>query len=117
MLYSIVLVCAVHKMNQAQHSENEDHGIQSHHFMANRWGNNGNSKRLYFWGLQNHCRMVVTVALKLRHLFLGRKAITNLDSILKSRDITLPTKVHLVKDMLFPVVMYGCELDHKEAEH
>ena len=41
---------------QAQHSENEDHGIQSHHFMANRWGNSGNSFRLYFFGLQNHCR-------------------------------------------------------------
>ena len=44
-----------------------------------------------------------------RHLFLGRKAVTNLDSILKSRDITLPTKVRLVKAMVFPVVMYGCE--------
>ena len=44
-----------------------------------------------------------------RHLLLGRKALTNLDSILKSRDITLPTKVHLIKDMVFPVVMYGCE--------
>ena len=44
-----------------------------------------------------------------RHLFLGRKAMTNLDSILKSRDITLPTKVHLIKAMVFPVVMYGCE--------
>ena len=44
-----------------------------------------------------------------RHLLLGRKVMTNLDSILKSRDITLPTKVHLVKDMVFPVVMYGCE--------
>ena len=42
-------------------------------------------------------------------LFLGRKAVTNLDSVLKSRDITLPTKVHLVKAMVFPVVMYGCE--------
>ena len=41
---------------KAQHSENEDHGIQSHHFMANRWGNSGNSGRLYFSGLQNHCR-------------------------------------------------------------
>ena len=41
---------------KAQHSENEDHGIQSHHFMANRWGNSGNSVRLYFGGLQNHCR-------------------------------------------------------------
>ena len=41
---------------KAQHSENEDHGIWSHHFMGNRWGNSGNSVRLYFWGLQNHCR-------------------------------------------------------------
>ena len=52
-----------------------------------------------------------------RHLLLGRKVMTNLDSILKSRDITLPTKVHLVKAMLFPVVMYGCESwTVKEAE-
>ena len=49
-----------------------------------------------------------------RCLLLGRKAMTNLDSILKSRDITLPTKVRLVKAMVFPVVMYGCELDYKE---
>ena len=53
-----------------------------------------------------------------RHLFLGRKAMTNLDSILKSRDITFPTKVHLVKAMIFPVVMYGCESwTVKKAEH
>ena len=53
-----------------------------------------------------------------RHLLLGRKAVTNLDSILKSRDITLPTKVHLVKAMVFPVVMYGCESwPMKKAEH
>ena len=50
-----------------------------------------------------------------RHLLLGSKAMTNLDSILKSRDITLPTKVHLVKAMVFPVVMYGCELGYKES--
>ena len=50
-----------------------------------------------------------------RHLLLGRKAITYLDSILKSRDITLPTKVHLVKAMVFPMVMYGCELDCEES--
>ena len=48
-----------------------------------------------------------------RYLLLGRKAMTSLDSILKSRDITLPTKFHLVKAMVFPVVMYGCELDYK----
>ena len=52
---------------------------------------------------------VVTAAMKLRHLLIGRKVMTNLDSISKSRDITLPTKVHLVKVMVFPVVMYGCE--------
>ena len=50
-----------------------------------------------------------------RRLLLGRKAMINVDSILKSRDITLPMKVHLVKAMVFPVVMYGCELDHKES--
>ena len=50
-----------------------------------------------------------------RHLLFGRKVMTYLDSILKSRDITLPTKVHLVKAMAFPVVVYGCELDYKES--
>ena len=52
---------------------------------------------------------MVTAAMKLRHLLLERKVMTNLDSILKSIDITLPTKVHLFKAMVFPVVMYGCE--------
>ena len=52
---------------------------------------------------------MVTAAMKLKRLLLGRKAMTNLDNILKSRDITLPTKVHLVKAMVFPVVMCGCE--------
>ena len=75
--------------------------------MANRWGNNGNSERLYFGGAPKSLQMV-TAAMK-RHLLLGRKVMTNLHSILKSRDITLPTKVHLVKAMVFPVVMYGCE--------
>ena len=64
------------------------------------------SGRLYFGGLQNHCRWWHEIK---RCLLLGIKAMTNLDSILKSRDITLPTKVHLVKAMVFPVVMYGCE--------
>ena len=50
-----------------------------------------------------------------RHLLLRRKAITKLDSILKTRDITLPTKVYLAKAMVFPIVMYGCELDYKET--
>ena len=52
---------------------------------------------------------MVTAAMKLKDMLLGRKSMTNLDSILKSRDITLPTEVHLVKAMVFPVVMYGCE--------
>ena len=61
---------------------------------------------------------MVTAAIKLRYLLLGRKAMTNLDSILKSRDITLPTKVRLVKAMVFPVVMYGRESwTVKKAEH
>ena len=75
--------------------------------MANRWGNNGNSDRLNF-GLQNHIDGDYSHEIK-RHLILGRKAMTNLDSILKSRDITLLTKVHLVKIMVFPVIMYGNE--------
>ena len=84
--------------------------------MANRWGNNGNSDRLYFLGLQNHCRCDYSHKIR-RHLLLGRKAVTNLDSILKSRDITLSIKVHLVKTMVFPVVMYGCESRNiKKAE-
>ena len=93
---------------KAQHSENWDHGIRSHHFMANRFGNNGNSDRFYFVDTQ------ITVDSDCNHeikrcLFLGRKAMTNRDSILKSRDITLSTKVCLVKALVFPVVMYGCE--------
>ena len=61
---------------------------------------------------------MVTATMKLRHLLFGRKVMTNLDTILKSRDITLPTKVHLVKAMVFPVVVYGCEnWEIKNAEH
>ena len=84
-----------------------DHGIWSHHFMANRCGNSGNKERL-FWGAPKSLQMV-TAAMKLKDLLLGRKVMTNLDSIFKSRDITLPTNVRLVKAMVFPVVMYGCE--------
>ena len=83
-------------------------------FMANRWRNNANSDRLYFVGLQNHCRWW---SIK-RCLFLGRKTMTNLDSILKSRDITLLTKVHIVEAVVFPVVMYRCDSwTIKKAEH
>ena len=61
---------------------------------------------------------IVTAAMKLRYLLLGRKVMSNLDSILKSRDITFPTKAHLVKAMVFPVVIFGCESwTIKKAEH
>ena len=76
--------------------------------MANRWGNSGHSDRLYFGGSKITADGDCSHEIK-RCLLLGRKAITKLDSILKSRDITLPTKVCLVKAMVFPVIMYGCE--------
>ena len=77
--------------------------------MANRWGNSGNSGRFYFEGgskitADGDCSHEIK-----RHLLLGRKIMTNLDSILKSRDITLSAKVRVVKAMVFPVVMFGCE--------
>ena len=77
--------------------------------MGNRWVNSGNSVRLYFLGgskisADGDCSHEIK-----RCLLLGRKVMTNLDSIFKSRDITVPTKVRLVKAMVFPVVMYGCE--------
>ena len=85
--------------------------------MTNGWGNNGNSDRLYFWGFKITVDGDCSHEIK-RRLLLGRKAMTNLDSILKSRDITLPTKVHLVKAMVFPVVMCGHESwTIKKAEH
>ena len=77
--------------------------------MANRWGYNGNSDRLFGGGCSkitaggDCCHEIK------RHLLLGIKVMTNLDSILNGRDITLPTNVHLVEAVAFPVVMYGCE--------
>ena len=89
--------------------EEEDQGIWSHHFMANRRGKSGSSDRLYFLGLQK-ITADGNYSHKIRkHLLLGRKAMTNLVSLLKSRDITLWTKVHIVKAMIFPLVMYGYE--------
>ena len=80
-------------------------------------GNNGNSDGLYFLGF--HITTVGDCSYEVkRHLLLGRKALTNLDSIFKSRDITLPTKVCIVKAMVVPVVMYGSESwTMKKAEH
>ena len=81
--------------------------IQKTKIMANRWGNNGNSDRLYLFGSKITADSECSHEIK-RHLLLERKAMANLDSILKSRDITLSTKVCLVRAMVFPVVMYGC---------
>ena len=84
--------------------------------MANRWGNNGNSETFYFGGGSKITADVDCCHEIKRRLLLG--SMTNLDSILKSRDITFPTKVHLVKVMVFPVVIYGCESwTIKKAEH
>ena len=86
--------------------------------MVNRWGNSGSSVGLYFGGApkitaDGDCSHEIK-----RRLLLGRKVMTNVDSIFKSRDITLLTKVRLVKAMVFPVVMYGCETwTVKKAKH
>ena len=87
--------------------------------MANRWGNNGNNERFVFFFLDSKITADGDCSQEIkRHLFLGRKVMTNMDSTLKSRDITLPTKVHLVKAMVFPVVMYGYEnFTIKKVEH
>ena len=76
--------------------------------MADRWGNNGNSDRHYFGGSKITADGDCNHEIK-RCLPLGRKVMTNPDNILKSRDITLPAKVYLVKAMVFLVIMYGCE--------
>ena len=92
---------------KAQHSENEDHGIQSHHLMGNGETVETVSDFIFLGSkitADDDCSHEIK-----RPLLLGRKVMTNLDSILKSRDITLPTKVRLVKAMVFPVIMYGCE--------
>ena len=85
--------------------------------MASRWGNSENSGRLYFWSSKITADSDCSHDIKGR-LLLGRKVMTNLDSILKSRDITLSAKVDPVRAMVFPVVIYGCERGTiKKAEH
>ena len=87
-----------------QHSKNEGHGIQFHHFIASRWRNSGSRDRLYFLGSKITADDDCSHKIK-RRLLLGRKAMTNLDRILKSRDIIWLTKVCIVKVMIFPVVI------------
>ena len=107
---------------KTQLSTKEDHGVWSHHFMANRGGNSGNIDRFFFvclfvfgGGGAPKSMQAVTAAMKLRHLLFGIKAMINLDSILKSRDITFPVKICLVKAMISPVILYRCESDYKEG--
>ena len=76
--------------------------------MANRWGNSGNMADFTFLGFKITADGDCSHEIK-RRLLLGRKVMINLDNLLKSRNITLPTKVHLVKAIVFPVVMYGCK--------
>ena len=102
---------------QTQHSKNENHDIWSHHFTANKGETVETVTDLLSFGskitVDGDCRHEVK-----RHLLLGRKPMNNLDHILKSREITLMTKVCLVKAIVFPVVMYGCESwTIKKAEH
>ena len=93
---------------QTLHSKNEDHGIRSHRFMANRRGKVETVTNFLFLGSKITADGDCSHEIK-RCMLLGKKAVTNLDSILKSRDIALPTKVCIVKAMVFPVVMYKCE--------
>ena len=93
---------------KTQHSKNEDHGIQSHHFMAKDGETMETVTDFILGGSKITVDADCSHDIK-RHLLHGRRAMINLDSILKSRGITLLTKVRLVKAMVFPVVMYGCE--------
>ena len=102
---------------KTQHSENEDHGVQSHHFRATRRRKSRSGSRFCFLGSKitadGDCSHGIS-----RCLLLGRKAMTNVISILKSKDITLLAKDCIVKAMAFPVVMYGCESwSIQKAEH
>ena len=92
-------------------------GISCYHFTATRRGKSGSSDKFYLLGLQNTVDGNCSHEIK-RCLLLERKTMTNLDSVLKSRDITLPINFHIVKDMVLPVVMYGCEIwTIKKAEY
>ena len=102
---------------KAQHSENKDHGIRFHQFTTNRWEKSGSNTDFIFLCSKITVDSDFSHEIK-RCLFLGRKAMTNLDNILKSRDVTLPTEVHTVKAIVFPVVMNRYESwTIRKAEH
>ena len=100
---------------ETQHSKNWDHGTWSHHCIANRRGKT-EAEDFIFLGSKNTANGDCSHETE-RHVLLGRKAMTNLDSILKSRDNTLLTKVHIAKAMVFPAVMYTCESWTIKTEH
>ena len=105
------------KVGLKLNSKKTDHGIRSHHFMAIDGETVETVSDFIFFGSKITADGDCSHDIK-RRLLLGRKVMTNLDSIFKSRGITLPTKVRLVKAMVFPVVMYGCESwTVKKAEH
>ena len=99
---------------KTQHSKNKDNVIWSQYFMANRWGNSGNNDRFILGGSKITADSDCSHEIK-RCLLFGRKAKISLDSVFKSSNITLLTNVRIVKAMVFPVVMYGCEVDRKEG--
>ena len=105
---SLIKVKESEKAGLKLSTQKTDHGIQSHHFMANRWETMETATLFIFLGSKITADGDCSHEIK-RRLLLGRKAMTNLDSVLKSRDITLPVKVNIVKAKVFPVVMYGCE--------
>ena len=100
-------------MLKTQHSEKKDHSTLSHHFMANNGETMEMVRNLFSWAPKSLQRVDAVMKFK-RHLLFGRKGMTNLDSILKSRYITLPVKVHLVKAMVFPVVIMDVRIGLKE---
>ena len=100
-----------------EHSKNEDHGIWPHYFITNRWETIETVRDFLFLGAKITADGDCSHEIK-RLFLLGRKAMINLDSTLKSRDISLPTKVRLIKAIVFPVVMDGCESwTIKKVEH
>ena len=102
---------------KTKHSKTEDHGIHPHHFMTDKWVTMETVKYFIFLGSKITADGDCSHEIK-GHLLLGRKALANLDSVLKSRGITLLTNIHLLKAMVFLVVMYGCESwTSKIAEH
>ena len=110
-------MCVCTHTLKAQHSENKDHGIQSHHFMTNRWGNSGNSERLYFGGAPKSLQMV-TAVMKLKDAYSLEEKLDQPRQHFKKRRHYFANKAYLVKAMVLPAVMYECESwTIKKAEH